>query len=325
MKIFERLNKVGLNSFFLLMLCMVVLAWLGPSYGTDQSPLPLQPISYYGVSLIFFFYGLRLSATALWRGLSHWKIHLIIQATTFVLFPLIALLCYAMFYSETYALLWIGFFYLAALPSTVSSSVVMISIAGGNLSAGIFNASASSVLGILMTPLWMSIFIANTNDTQGFLQVILSLCLQVLLPFIIGLSLHRYLGALAEKHKTTLRYFDQSIILLIVYRAFCESFYNKMFSGFTTLEIFTLGGLMLGFFLLMATLMYTISVIMKFSREDRITILFCGSKKSLIQGVVMAQVLFVNQVSLGIILLPLMLYHALQLVAGSIIAERLSK
>src|SRR5690606_27324403 len=121
------------------------------------------------------------------------------------------------------------FFYLAALPSTVSSSVVMISIARGNLSAGIFNASASSVLGILMTPLWMSIFIANTNGTQGFLQVILSLCLQVLLPFIIGLSLHRHLGALAEKHKTTLRYFDQSIILLIVYRAFCESFYNKMF------------------------------------------------------------------------------------------------
>ncbi|HYF70186.1 MAG TPA: bile acid:sodium symporter family protein [Ohtaekwangia sp.] len=325
MKIFERLNKVGLNTFFLLILGMVGLAWLAPSYGTNQSHLPLQPISYYGVSLIFFFYGLRLSAIALWKGLSHWKIHLVIQGTTFVLFPLIALLCYEFFHSQTYALLWIGFFYLAALPSTVSSSVVMISIAGGNLPAGIFNASVSSVLGILMTPLWMSMFIVNTNNTQNFLHVILSLCLQVLLPFILGLSLHRYLGRVAEKHKTILRYFDQAVILLIVYRAFCESFYNKMFSGFTTLEIFTLGGLILAFFLLMAALMYILSLVMKFSREDRITILFCGSKKSLIQGVVMAQVLFSNQVSLGIILLPLMLYHTLQLIAGSIIAERLSK
>jgi len=320
----SHLKKAGLNGFFFALLLMVLLAWLFPFYGTIESPLPLSAITKYGVSIIFFFYGLKLSPEKLRIGLSNWKLHLLIQSTTFILFPVFVLTFSFLLNDPDYQLLWIGTFYLAALPSTVSSSVVMVSIAGGNLPAAIFNASISSVIGIFITPLWMSFFIDETGSSVELINVIIKLCLQVLVPVILGISLHRKWGSFAEKYKDELRYFDQSIILLIVYTAFCESFYGNMFQDHPLTEIILLGVVMLGFFLLMLTLMFVLASLFKFNREDRITILFCGSKKSLVQGAVMGRVLFPNPVTLGVILLPLMLYHALQLIAGSVIAERMA-
>jgi len=276
------------------------------------------------LSIIFFFYGLRLSPGKLRAGLGNWKLHLIIQSTTFILFPLFVLAFSFLLNSAEYRLLWLGTFYLAALPSTVSSSVVMISIAGGNLPAAIFNASISSIIGIFITPLWMSFFIEETGMGVALNEVILKLCLQVLLPVIGGIALYRWWGNFAEKNREWLRYFDQSIILLIVYTAFCESFSGNMFSQFTASEITILGAIMLAFFLLMFALMAILAASLKFNLEDKITILFCGSKKSLVQGAVMGKVLFPNPAFFGLILLPLMLYHALQLLAGSIIAEKLA-
>jgi solute carrier family 10 (sodium/bile acid cotransporter), member 7 len=326
MKLISLLNRAGFNTFFFLLTIVVLLAWLFPTYGSTESPLPLKSIINYGVSLIFFFYGLKLSWTNLIAGLSHYKLHLIIQATTFLIFPLIIILFSAFFPHDGYELWWLGVFYLAALPSTVSSSVVMVSIAGGNLSAAIFNASISSLIGIFITPVWMSLFIKNSSLTvSGLSDVILGLCVQVLLPVILGLLLHSRLGSFAAKYKEQSKNFDQFIILLIVYRAFSESFNGHMFDSFSIKEISLLALLMLGLFVLMAWLMNQLSHWMKFSREDRITVLFCGSKKSLVQGAVMGQILFSNAVVFGIILLQLMLYHALQLLAGSVLAQQFAK
>lgn len=323
-RIISHLQKAGINGFFLGLIFMVFLAWLFPFYGTTESPIPLQAITKYGVAIIFFFYGLRLSPEKLRTGLSNWKLHLVIQITTFILFPLFVLIFSALLNHPEYKLLWLGTFYLAALPSTVSSSVVLISIAGGNLSAAIFNASISSIIGIFITPIWMSFFIDETGGSAELLDTIIKLCLQVLAPVILGLLLHSRVGSFTEKNKTWLRYFDQSIILLIVYTAFSESFYGDMFTDHSLMEILLLGLTMFLFFLFMFALMHILSSIFKFNREDRITLLFCGSKKSLVQGAVMGRVLFPNPVTFGIILLPLMLYHALQLITGSIIAERMA-
>lgn len=303
---------------------MVFLAWLFPEAGSKNSILPLEQITYYGVSVIFFFYGLRLSPEKLHAGLRNWRLHLIIQGTTFILFPLIAMVIYNFFGSDENPL-WLGFFYLAALPSTVSSSVVMVSIAGGNMPAAIFNASVSSIIGIFVTPVWMSLYGQQAHSKIDLSHVVMKLCLQVLLPVVTGLLLHGKLGLWAEKYKVWLKNFDQLIILLIVFTAFSESFLGKMFKGFSYLEIVMLGCLMLLFFFFVAGLMYGISSALKFSREDRITVLFCGSKKSLVQGAVMGKVLFPDPAILGIILLPLMLYHALQLLAGSVISQAMAK
>jgi len=220
--------------------------------------------------------------------------------------------------------LWLGAFYLAALPSTVSSSVVMVSIAGGNIPAAIFNASISSIIGIFITPLWMSPWLKNQGNFE-IGDVILKLCIQVLLPVVVGLFLHGRLRQWSEKMKTTTKNFDQFIILLIVYTSFCESFSQHMFNGFSFSKILFLGLLMLALFAAIFSLTGFLASRFGFVREDRITALFCGSKKSLVQGAVMGKVLFPNQAVLGIILLPLMLYHALQLLAGSTLAHRMAE
>jgi sodium/bile acid cotransporter 7 len=318
------LQKAGLNGFFFALIFMVLLAWFFPYHGTTQSPLPLGTITKYGVSVIFLIYGLRLSPEKLRTGLTNWKLHLLIQTTTFLVFPLFVLIFSFLLNDPEYGMLWIGTFYLAALPSTVSSSVVMVSIAGGNLPAAIFNASISSVIGIFLTPLWMSFFIKETGSSVDLIDVIVKLCLQVLAPVILGILLHDRFGSFAERYKTELRYFDQTIILLIVYTAFCESFYGDMFASHQMTEILMLALIMISLFLVMFMCMYLLSSLFKFNREDTITVLFCGSKKSLVQGAVMGRVLFPNPVSFGLILLPLMLYHALQLIAGSIIAEKMA-
>lgn len=319
----QLLAKAGINGFFLCLIATVFLAWLFPEVGSENSSVPLQQITGYGVSVIFFFYGVQLNFKTLIDGLRNWKLHLTVQSATFVLFPLLAgLIIY--FFGDASEPLWLGFFYLAALPSTVSSSVVMVSMAGGNVPAAIFNASLSSMIGIFITPVLMSLYDVNADSGIELDNAIISLCIQVLLPVIAGMLLHSKLHAWVVKYKSWLRMSDQFIILLIVFTAFAESFLAKMFDGFSVMEITLLSVAMLAFFLIVAAMMLLISMWLGFPFADRITVIFCGSKKSLVQGAVMGRVLFADPVSFGVILLPLMVYHALQLMAGSVIAQRVS-
>jgi solute carrier family 10 (sodium/bile acid cotransporter), member 7 len=313
------------NIFILCLLGSIVLAWLFPYWGSHESPLHLSTLCTYGVSIIFFFYGLRLSPVQMKAGLVNWKLHFLIQGTTFVIFPLLLLVVNKFFASGDSSTLWLGVFYLAALPSTVSSSVVMVSIAGGNMPAAIFNASISSILGIFVTPLWMSSWIDSDDAGGGVADTILKLCLQILLPVVLGFLLHGKLGQWSGRYRTVLRNFDQLIILLIVYTSFCESFSQSMFSDLSVTSLLFLGLMMVLLFTVIFSLVNLITTQLGFNREDRLTALFCGSKKSLVQGAVMGKVLFPNQAVLGIVLLPLMLYHALQLILGSAIAHRMRR
>lgn len=321
-KLRETLNRVGLNTFFFLLVGMIFLAKAFPEWGSEESPLPLKAITGIGISVIFFFYGVKLSPEKLKQGLSNWKLHILVQSTTFLIFPMVVLLLYAVWGDEA-NLFWIGTFYLAALPSTVSSSVVMVSIAGGNLPAAIFNASISSMVGIFITPLWMDLMLPETAVDFDLTDTIIKLSFQVLVPVILGLFVHKYLVKYVNKHQTALKNFDQAIILLIIFTAFAESFSENMFDGHSASELILLGVLMLVFFLLMMGLMFLLSKALKFSREDMITVIFCGSKKSLVQGAVMGRVMFPDPVVFGVMLLPLMVYHALQLMVGSAIAQKL--
>jgi sodium/bile acid cotransporter 7 len=137
--------------------------------------------------------------------------------------------------------------------------------------------------------------------------------------------LHKKLGKIAENYRKQMRYFDQTIILLIVYTSFSESFSQDLFSGFKALDVFWLALGMVGFYLLVMFLVNLMAKALNFNREDKITAMFCGSKKSLVHGTVMAKVLFVNSVNMGIILLPVMLYHTLQMVASSILAKKMAR
>lgn len=319
------LANVGLDGFVLALLGMIGLAYIYPYPGTKASPFHLGEIANYGVSLIFFFYGLKLNPEKLRAGLSNWRLHSVIHLTTFVVFPLLIWAMRGLFVVQHGEMLWLAIFYLAALPSTVSSSVVMVSMAGGNIPAAIFNASISSLLGVFLTPLWMSLVLQAGSGNYELGQVITKLALQVLLPVVLGILLHSRWGAFAERYKSALRNLDQSIILLIVYTSFCESFAEGIFRSYSLADIFLLGVGMVALFFGVYGLVHLISRGLRFNREDRITALFCGSKKSLVQGAVMSKVLFANAAAAGIVLLPLMLYHALQLIIVSILAQKMAR
>lgn len=317
--------RAGFDWFMIALIGMIFLAYLWPAPGVQEGPFSLSEIAHYGVALIFFFYGLRLSPEKLKAGLSSWRLHLVVQLSTFLLFPLLILPLHGLFEGTNYELLWLGTFYLAALPSTVSSSVVMVSIAGGNLPAAIFNASISSLLGIFITPLWMGLFL--TANTEGFdmWQVMGKLIVQVFVPVVLGIGLHWFWGAFAERHKKKLRLFDQSIILLIVYTSFCETFARNMFAGYSVLNLVLLGVAMLALFFLVLGVTRLVSGLLGFSREDQITAIFCGSKKSLVHGTVMSKVIFPDANMVGLMLLPIMMYHALQLLVASMMAQAMAR
>lgn len=317
--------RAGFDWFLLALTAMILLARLWPEGGIEREFFALGDVAGIGVSLIFFFYGLRLSPEKLRAGLGSWRLHLVVQASTFLLFPLLVIPLRGFFEGTSYELLWLGTFYLAALPSTVSSSVVMVSIAGGNIPGAIFNASISSLVGVFITPLWMGLYLSGGSSDFDMSQVMLKLVIQVLVPVALGIILHRYWGAFAERNRAKLRISDQLVILLIVYTSFSESFARDMFSGYGWGNLLLLGIAMLGLFLLVYTIVQSVSRLMGFGLADRITAIFCGSKKSLVHGTVMAKVLFPDADMVGIMLLPIMVYHALQLLASSAIAQSMAR
>jgi len=321
---FALLKKSGIDGFILALIAMIVLAYWWPEGGTGTGPLSLSKLANYGVSVIFFFYGLKLNRAKLRADLSNWKLHALIQGSTFILFPLLLLPVKNFLHDDYLQLLWLGCFFLASLPSTVSSSVVMVSIAKGNIPAAIFNASISSLLGVFITPLWMGLAGTTAVESLELTGIYQKLILQVLVPVALGMLLNKHLGHFAERNSKTLRYVDQSIILLIVYTAFCESFEQHMFSDLGTVDLVVLSVVLLGLFFLVYEIIAGVSRLLQFNTPDRITATFCGSKKSLVHGTVMASVLFANSTITGLLLLPLMLYHAMQLIMVSFIARKLS-
>ncbi|MFB9293974.1 bile acid:sodium symporter family protein [Persicitalea jodogahamensis] len=318
-------QRAGLDGFILALITVVFLAWLWPFPGTASSPVPLGTIAGYGVSVIFFFYGLKLNLGQLRTGLSNPRLHLLIHTTTFLLFPLIILAIKPLFQNPDLQTLWLGIFFLAALPGTVSSAVVMVSLAGGNIPAAIFNASLSSLLGVFITPLWMGLLMNTTSASFDMEDVVLKLVVQVLVPVVAGMLLHRFWGAFAEKYRKQLGNFDKGVILLIVYTSFCESFDSGVFSLLGWQELLLLWTGMVVLFFLIYGITTFVGKLFRFSREEHITASFCGSKKSLVQGAVMSKVLFAGLPSAGILLLPILLYHASQLLIVSSIAQRMSR
>lgn len=314
-----------IDPFIILLIAMILLAWLVPRLGGIDVWYSLDNFTSVGVSLIFFFYGLKLSPSQIIGGLSNYKLHILVQLSTFVLFPLLVIAAYPFINSEEGNLMWLAVFFLAALPSTVSSSVVMVSIAKGNVSGAIFNASISGLLGIIITPLWMGVFLSE--ETQGFnlLDSFISLIVKILLPVLFGMFLHRWFGNIARKHSKALSNFDKSVILAIVYKSFSESFQANLFKEIKAVDLLVLFLSVIILFGLVYFIIGKLTGLYKFSREDRITALFNGSKKSLVHGTVMSKVLFEGMASQGLFIIPIMIYHSMQLMVISLIAQKMSK
>lgn len=322
---FRKIKSYMPDVFIVAIVAMILLAYIFPGIGGEHSPIKLKIVSRYAIMLLFFFYGLRLSPEKLKNDLKNWRLHFTIQLLTFLFFPVVVLLFFPFFSGGEYFTLWLAVFFLSVLPSTVSSSVVMVSIARGNIAGAIFNASISGIIGIVITPLWMSFFLTNAQAGFDFTSTLVDLVVQILFPVILGLVFHRFWGEWAIRNKRWFALFDKSVILMIVYNSFSESFINGVFDSIPgyTLLILSVAVILL-FFVVYAFSTYFSSKV-GFTREEQITVVFCGSKKSLVHGSVFASVLFAGLATGGLFLVPIMIYHAFQLFYISIIARRMSK
>ena len=302
----------------------VALAWLFPSPGAKGGSLHPEFINKLGVSLIFFLHGLTLSLAALLAGARKWRLHVLVQSSTFILFPALGLLLLAVTAGRIDAELRTGLFFLCALPSTVSSSVALTAAARGNVAAAVFNATLSSLLGVVLTPLWISLALGAVGQALPLGSVVLDLLLWLVLPLLVGQAVRPWLGAWATRHKPRINVVDRLTILLLVYTSFCDSVVAGVWqSGGVALAVSAVACALL--LALALGLTWLFGRALGFDRADRIAAMFCGSKKSLASGVPMARLIFGAHPHLAIVLLPIMIYHPLQLVVGGWLASRLAR
>lgn len=310
--------------FLLGMGAAVALAWALPEPGAKGGALHPELVNKLGVSLIFFLHGLTLPLSALAAGTRKWKLHLLVQGSTFLLFPLLGLLLLGAIGQHAGSELSTGLFFLCALPSTVSSSVALTAAARGNVAAAVFNATLSSLIGVVLTPAWLSLVLGASGRALPLGAVVLELCLWLVLPLALGQLGRPLLGAWASRNKARINVVDRLTILLLVYTSFCDSVKGGVWSssGGAVVIAAVASGVLL---VLLLGITWWAGGALGFDRADRVTALFCGSKKTLASGVPMAKVIFGAQPSLALILLPIMIYHPLQLVVGGWLAGRLAR
>jgi sodium/bile acid cotransporter 7 len=307
------------DRFTIMLLCTVALASLFPIYGRAADLFGTA--TNIAIALLFFLHGARLPRDTVVAGLLHWRLHLLIILTTFGLFPLLGLAIGFIPESLLPAPLYMGILFLCVLPSTVQSSIAFTSMAGGNVPAAICSASASNLFGMLLTPLLAGLLLAGNGHAGFSFDALEKICVQLLLPFLVGQILQPWIGGWIRSRKTLLSPVDRGSILMVVYLAFSDAVIEGLWNSFSPRDIGVV--VLVDIVLLTVVILTTMfgSRLLGFSREDEITITFCGSKKSLASGVPMAGAIFAGQ-SIGAIVLPLMLFHQIQLMVCAFLAQR---
>jgi sodium/bile acid cotransporter 7 len=319
-------NLLKKEWFLLALFSMILLASLWPALGRSGGLLHLDRLSDAGVALIFFLTGLGLSLKELGGGLLRWRVHLLVQLSTFLMFPLLGVGLAIVFGQWLPADLALGFAYLCALPSTISSSIAMTAMARGNVPAAIFNATVSSLIGIVLTPAIL-VLTAHVSGHGGlsFVDSVLKLGRLVALPLLIGQLSRPLLAGWHHRNKRYTGSVDRAVILLLVLGAFSDSVDAGLWRNYgVELLLEALAGAAV---LLILALWLTRFVArrMHLVVEDEIAAVFCGSKKTLASGIPMAKLLFGASTGLGLIVLPIMFYHQLQLIACSVLAGRYAR
>ena len=311
------------DNFLLMLVTTVALASFLPVSG--QLAHFFEGLTTVCVALLFFLHGAKLSRDAIIAGVGHWRLHLLVIATTFVVFPVIGVVLRPVLEPLVTPQMYTGVLYLCILPATVQSAIAFTAMARGNMPAAICSASGSTLLGIVITPLLVKLLLPQAGEAQqDVLGSIGKIMLQLLLPFLAGHFLRPWIGDFVKRNAKMLKVVDQGSILLVVYTAFSAAVVAGIWRQ---LPLTALAGLLVVCAVILAlvlTLTTWLSRLLGFSKEDEITIVFCGSKKSLISGVPMAKAIFPSAEA-GMIVLPLMIFHQMQLMVCAVIAQRYAR
>lgn len=317
------LKLLALDRFTILLVLMVLLATLLPISG--QLAYYFNILTTVAIAVLFFLHGAKLSREAVIEGMLHWRMHALVFIFTFLIFPLIGLLSRPVLEPVLGQQLYWGFLFMCFLPSTVQSSIAFTSMAKGNVAGAVCSASFSNIIGMFITPILVSYFILGQSQhdfdpTKSIVQITLLL----LVPFILGQLLRPFIFPQMRKFPSVVKVFDQGSILMVVYGAFSSTVVAGLWqqvSGITLIYLTLACSVLLTVVMLLALYL---PKWLGFNQADQITIFFCSSKKTLASGVPMAQILFIGQ-PLGMIVLPIMIFHQIQLMVCGVIANHWSK
>lgn len=309
----------NLDPLIVLIVLAVIIAIFFPARGGFADAF--STATKIAIALLFFLYGARLSTKEALDGLKNWKLHLTILAFTFVVFPAIglALKPLDMVISSGISM---GILYLTLVPSTVQSSVAFTSIAQGNVAGAIVSASASNLIGVFATPLLVMAFMTTEGGMHIDTGVFLDIAIQLLLPFVIGQLLRRWVKDFAANKAT--KSVDRGSIAMVVYSAFSAGIVAGIWSSVKVWEVLFLVVFSIALVAFMLWLTKFSAQKLGFNRGDVIAIEFCGTKKSLASGLPMAAVIF-GGANLGLLILPLMIFHQIQLMMCSWLAARYAR
>lgn len=318
-----RALRLLFDNFTLILLGVVAVATLLPAQG--QGAVFFDVLTTAAIALLFFMHGAKLSRQAIVAGAMHWRLHLLVFGCTFAMFPLIGVLLKPMLLPLLGEPLYIGMLFLCVLPGTVQSAIAFTSLAGGNVPAAVCSASASSIIGIVLTPLLVAALLnMQAGEPVSPLDSILSISAQLLLPFMAGHLLRPVIGGFVDRNRGWLGRIDQGSILLVVYTALSASVVDGLWQAVSVSKLMVLTAVCCMLLALVLWLTAWLGRSLGFSREDCITIVFAGSKKSMATGVPMAKVLF-SGAMLGPALLPLMLFHQIQLMVCAVLAQKYAR
>ncbi|MCX2964816.1 bile acid:sodium symporter family protein [Gordonia aquimaris] len=312
-------NRSPVDGFILAILGAVIVAALLPAKGDAAEVLDWVVVV--AIAALFFLYGTRLHPREALDGLKHWRLHLTILAFTFVVFPLVGLAIGPLVEPIVGDDLYAGLLFLCLVPSTVQSSIAFTSIARGNVPGAIVSASASNILGVVLTPLLVVLLMTTDGDVTIDGTSVLKILGQILLPFIVGQIARPWVGPFFARHAKITKLADRGTIVLVVYVAFSEGVREGIWSIVDAGQLVAVAVISLILVLVMLLVTRWVPQRLEFSREDVIAIQFCGTKKSLATGLPMATVLFAGS-TVGLIVLPLMIFHQIQLILCSWLATR---
>ncbi|MFC3124620.1 bile acid:sodium symporter family protein [Pseudoroseomonas globiformis] len=314
------LARLPIDRFLMLLIATVALAALWPANGAGA--LWTDRMATAAVALLFFLYGMRLAPRNMLQGLLHWRLQGLVFAATYLLFPAIGL--GVMWAAAPYLppSLALGILFICVLPSTVQSSIAFTSIAGGNVPAALCAATLSNLAGMVITPALVALLLVAGGNGGGFsFDALRDIALHLLLPFALGQAVRPFVGGFVARHKAITGVMDRGSILIVVYGAFSEGMvtgiWSQMDAG-TILLVVLLDAVLLALVMLGT---WAAARAAGLARADEVVAVFCGSKKSLASGIPMANILFPGQV-LGMIVLPLMLFHQIQLFVCATLARR---
>ena len=312
----QRLKKP--DPLIVLIILAVIIAIIAPARGTFADIF--GQLTNVAIALLFFLYGARLSTQEALNGLKHWRLHLTILAFTFVVYPFIGIALRPLTAVISHDM-YLGILFLTLVPSTVQSSVAFTSIAKGNVAGAIISASASNLVGVIITPLLVMLLMGTGGEVHIDTSVFGEIALLLLAPFILGQLTRRWVGKVAQSKAT--KVVDRGSIAMVVYSAFSKGVVDGIWSSISLWDLAFLVVFAAAFVAFMLWLTRKASQKMGFNRADTIAIEFCGSKKSLATGLPMASVIFASGgASLGLLILPLMIYHQVQLMMCSWLAAR---